>query len=228
MRCGWTQNHLRAFEEGELKGLRRLAVKLHLQFCNSCFEEYDERERSCSPLTRLAAPVSPYDLRTNIRIQLSMELARVGSLSWYLDRWKSQLRDLMQPLAIRAIGGGAAASLLLGIMVANLWSGPRMTVDEMPDIPLTYMARGIVSDPGISDPGPYSVNIDTTVLVYINHRGAVYRFDLPEAQQGDAKLRAEVAQALLFTEFEPATVFGQPVPGRVTIMFTTASCTVRG
>ena len=42
----------------------------------------------------------------------------------------------------------------------------------------------------------------------------------------NARLRAEIANALLFTQFEPAMMFGRPVPGRVLINFT--NFTVKG
>ena len=65
-----------------------------------------------------------------------------------------------------------------------------------------------------------------TVLAYIDMRGGIYGFDLPDEQNENRQLRAEVANALLFAQFEPATKFGKPVLGRVLISF--ARCTVKG
>jgi hypothetical protein len=42
----------------------------------------------------------------------------------------------------------------------------------------------------------------------------------------NAALKAQIANALLFTQFEPAMLFGRPVPGRVMINFT--NFTVKG
>ena len=67
----------------------------------------------------------------------------------------------------------------------------------------------------------FSFSEDTDVLVYIDTRGKMYDFQLPEDQRQNVTLRAEVAQSLLLAEFEPATFFGQPVLGRVVITFTT-------
>jgi hypothetical protein len=121
-------------------------------------------------------------------------------------------------MAIRTISGSLAAALLFGMVMPALWTLP---VEANDDIPVTYLTKGLVSSPTLEAQGMFPFSVDTDVLVYIDTRGKMYDFQLPEDQRQNVQLRAEVAQALLLAEFEPATFFGQPVLGRVVITFTT-------
>jgi hypothetical protein len=96
-----------------------------------------------------------------------------------------------------------------------------LPVEASDDIPVTYLTKGLVSNPTLEARDLFPFSEDTDVLVYIDTRGKMYDFQLPEDQRLNVQLRAEIAQQLLFTEFEPATFFGQPVLGRVVITFTT-------
>ncbi|MDA0204594.1 MAG: hypothetical protein O2795_04515 [Acidobacteria bacterium] len=99
-----------------------------------------------------------------------------------------------------------------------LWTLP---VEASDDIPVTYLTKGLVSNPTLEAEELFPFSEDTDVLVYIDTSGKMYDFQLPEAQRLNVQLRAEIAQSLLLAEFEPATFFGQPVLGRVVITFTT-------
>jgi hypothetical protein len=136
---------------------------------------------------------------------------------------RAAFRESLRPMAIRALGGALSALVLFGAVMPDLWSERVLASD---DPPVTYFTQRLVSAPTLQEPGPYAMPPNTTVLVYVDMRGGAYKFDLPDDQNADTKLRAEIAKALLFAEFEPATVFGQPVAGRVLLTFTT--CTVKG
>ena len=223
MHCTWTKERLAAYRDGELRGFGRELVRLHLRLCKDCYDEYDFVEHVSSPLRALQSPELPPTLNTQIRSTLSLELARGSRWRWQLGQLRAALRESLRPMAVRALGGALSALVLFGALMPDLWAVRGLAAD---DIPVTYMARRLVSAPTLHEPGPYAMPPNTTVLVYVDMRGGAYKFDLPDDQKTDRKLRAEVARALLFTEFEPATVFGQPVAGRVLLTFT--SCTVRG
>ena len=222
MQCRWAQRNIAAYIDGELGAASRWAIRLHLERCADCFDRYDRREGVDPLAARVPPPVPPKSLRTEIRVALSREMARGGwDKAW--ERFKLRLREAMEPLAIRAIGGILAAIVLFGGVMPDLWSMRPSTVD---DIPLTYLARRLVAGPSLSAPAPYPLSQPTTVLAYIDMHGEAYAFDLPEDQRYDVQLRAEVANALLLSQFEPAMRFGRPVPGRVLIAF--VRTTVRG
>ncbi len=223
MHCGWIKDRLVAYQNGELGDFAHAAVRLHLRWCGDCFEEYEFISSVSSPLRALTPPTPPRNLNTQIRAALSVELAHGNRWHWQLARLRAALRESFRPMAIRALGGALSALILFGAVMPDLWSVRGLAVD---DIPVTYFAQRLVSAPTLQAAGPYAMPPNTTVLVYVDMRGGAYKFDLPEEQNTDHKLRAEIAKALLFAEFEPATVFGQPVAGRVVLTFT--SCTVKG
>jgi hypothetical protein len=225
MNCRWTSRKLQAYSNDCLTLAERLAVRFHVNRCDSCFEQCDDFETASSPLRQLAAVQPPSQLRTNIHIAISRELAREGWWQKTARKWRMAARDLMRPIAIRGVGGAVTAAVLFAAFMPEVVA----TRQEFPDdIPLTYLAKTFVSHPSVVASSPYSVNSSIAVVAYIDVRGGAYDFDLPEELKGNRKLHAEVANALLFTAFEPATKFGQPIPGKLLISFARQRYTVRG
>lgn len=226
MHCGWTRERLTALASGDLHGLAKLFVLTHLRACPACFEKYESRERESSPLTQAPPARFPLDLRTRIRIAISIERAHGTPLRRLMTRWGMLLRDVARPFAVRVVGGATVAILLFTALVPDLWSGRRVLASD--DIPVTYFAKGLVSSPAMGVPGPYVRGSEAAVVIaYVDLRGNVYHIEpLADDFVWEPKVRAEIANALLFTQFEPATKFGRPVLGRVLISF--SSCTVIG
>jgi hypothetical protein len=216
MRCSWIQQHLAAYTEGELARLPRFVTRLHLQVCPSCLRDAEAMEAAWSPLRLLRRPEPPATLGTQLRAAISIELARGNPWQWRMARLKAAVRD-GRPLAIRTVSASLAAAVLFAMIMPALWTLP---VEANDDVPLVFFTKGSVSTQTIESKD-FSFSEDTDVLVYIDTRGKMYDFQLPEDQRQNVTLRAEVAQSLLLAEFEPATFFGQPVLGRVVITFTT-------
>jgi hypothetical protein len=175
-------------------------------------------EAAWSPLKLLRGPEPPATLATQLRAAISVELARGNPWQWRIARWRAAIREGMRPMAIRTIGGSLSAVMLFGMVMPALWTLP---VEANDDVPVTYLTKGLVSSPTLEAREMFPFSEDTDVLVYIDTRGKMYDFQLPEGQRQNVQLRAEIAQSLLLAEFEPATFFGQPVRGRVVITFTT-------
>lgn len=222
MDCQWMRRHLPAYLDGELGLFSTWGAQLHLRACTECFERYEAFERPRSAAGQLAAPQAPENLNLTIRLAADLERARRGWPQRVYARFREAAREMMRPLAVRGVGATLSAMILFGALMPDLWS----VRQHGPDVELRYLAKAIVTAPTIVDLAPYPVSAETTVLCSVDSRGGIYDIQLPAEQRGNRKLRAEVANALLFTEFEPATVFGRPVRGRVLVSFT--HFTVRG
>lgn len=218
MHCSWIQQRLSAYAEGELSSLARFVTRLHLQVCPSCLRDAEAMEAAWSPLRLLRGPEPPPTLATQLRAAISVELAHGNPWQWRMSRLRASIRDGLRPMAIRTVSGSLAAALLFGMIMPALWTIP---VEANDDVPVTYLTKGLVSSPTLEATDLFPFSEDTDVLVYIDTRGKMYDFQLPEDQRQNVQLRAEIAQSLLLVEFEPATFFGQPVLGRVVITFTT-------
>src|SRR5690606_30311884 len=205
MRCSWIQQRLAAYSEGDLSGAARLAMRVHLQICPSCLRDAEALDAARSPLRLLRRPEPPSSLATQLRAAISVELARGNPWQWRMTRLRAAIRDGLRPMAIRTVSGSLAAAMLFGLIMPALWTIP---VEASDDIPVTYLTKGLVSSPTL-EARDLSFSEDTDVLVYIDTRGKMYDFQLPEDQRQNEELRAEVAQSLLLVDFEPATFFGQ-------------------
>ncbi|MBI1358037.1 MAG: hypothetical protein GC160_27200 [Acidobacteria bacterium] len=223
MNCSWMQDRLAKYVEGELPWLERQLAQLHLRLCEQCFADYEKRE-SVNGWASWATPARPpARLEMSIRLAISREIARETRLTHWMRDLRAMAREALGPIAIRSVGVLASAVLLFGVLMPDIWRAPVKFPD---DVPLTYMAEAIVKAPSVEVMGPYSGTKDVTVLAFIDMEGAMYDLEFPAELAEDVRLRSEVANALLFTEFQPATKFGRPVAGQVLINFT--KTTVRG
>ena len=196
---------------------------MHLRACSKCFDASDRAESVGNWTAQLTPVRPPANLRMQIRLELRHEIAREGWLRRAWGRTKNAVHEGLQPVAIRSAGGLAAAVLLFGVLMPDIWTRP---VHASNDIPLLLLSRSVAVPAGVAAPGPYGVNGNVTVLVFIDVRGGVYDLEFPSEVDENERLKAEIANALLFTQFEPAMLFGRPVPGRLLINFT--NFTVKG
>ena len=223
MNCKWMDKNLPLYLDGKLPSLSRLAAHVHLRACSKCFAAYDRAEGVANWTARLNPVRPPANLRMQIRLELSREIAREGWLRRAWGQFKSDVREASQPVAVRSAGGLAAAVLLFGVLMPDIWTQP---VHASNDIPLRLLNQTVAVPAVVTELGPYAVNGNVTVLAFIDIRGGVYDLEFPDDIEQNPKLKAEIANALLFTQFEPAMLFGRPVPGRIMINFT--NYTVKG
>ena len=223
MNCKWMHRNLPLYLGGKLAPPARVVAHLHLRTCSKCFAVYDRSESVANWTARLNPVRPPANLRMQIRLQLTHEIAREGWLRRAWGRFKSDVREALQPVAIRSAGGLAAAILLFGVLMPDIWTQP---VHASNDIPLLLLNRTVAVPAVVTELSPYGVNGNVTVLAFIDVRGGVYDLEFPADMGENTKLRAQIANALLFTQFQPAMLFGRPVPGRVLINFT--NFTVKG
>lgn len=223
MNCSWMQSRLARYLSGELSWFERLAARAHLRLCDECFDEYERRDGAADWTSRIMPVRVPGRLEISTRLALSRELAVVGGMRGWIERAGERTRSMLGPLAIRSAGVLASSLLLFGILMPDIWKAHE-TIPN--DVPLTYMANALFTAPSIEVMGPYALKQDATVLAFVDMRGGVYDIELPDDLANNVRLRAELTNALLFTEFHPATRFGRPVAGQILIHFTRT--TVRG
>ena len=223
MNCNWMHRNLPLYVDGRLSPLTRMLAHLHLRACSKCFDAYDRAESVGNWTAQLSPVRPPENLRMQIRLELRREIAREGWLRRAWGKAKGAVREGLQPVAVRSAGGLAAAVLLFGVLMPDIWTRP---VHASNDIPLTLLSRSVAVPAVVAEPGPYAVHGNVTVLVFIDVRGGVYDVEFPQEMDENKRLKADIANALLFTQFEPAMLFGRPVPGRLLLNFT--NFTVKG
>jgi negative regulator of sigma E activity len=167
----------------------------------------------------------PEDLLLRIRVAVSQERARRQRRR--LESLKLAWKNTLGPFVLQASAGFASAVLLLGtvILMVSMFAQPE-TAQANADEPL-----GMATAPhllGLSsgaDNDDINAAAPVVVEAYINDEGQVYDYRIVSGPT-DATTRRQVENLLLFSVFEPARFFGQPVRGLAVLSFSGVS--VRG
>jgi len=137
-------------------------------------------------------------------------------------------RNTIGPFLLQASAGFASAVLLLGsvIVLVGVFAQPE-SVQATADEPLGNLTAphflylsSVVSDSQIG-----VISGPVVIEAYVNGAGQVYDYRIISGPTDEAT-RAQVENLLLWSRFEPARRFGQPISGLAVLSFSGVS--VRG
>jgi hypothetical protein len=201
-------------------------IGAHLHDCRECSQDWLALQHAQSSLAVLAPVQPPQDLLLRIRVAVSQERARQRQGFFY--GWNLVWRNTLGPFLFQASAGFASAVLLMGtvIVLVTMFAQPE-SAQATKDEPLgnataprlLYLSTEAGSNPISDISGP------VVVEAYVNGTGQVYDYRIVTGPT-DAATRAQVENLLLYSVFEPARFFGQPVRGVAVFSFSGVS--VRG
>jgi len=220
--CGRIRNMFSSYLDGAVSGVAMQQLDRHLRSCEECAEAFEGLRATQSALASLGPVKAPQSLALRLRVAISNERARTprNLLSMLKVRWE----NTVAPLLLQASAGFASAILLVGTVA--LLIGTFATPEPLAarDEPL-----GKASNPRFlySSVDPETVPTggrDNPVVVeaYIDDFGKVYDYHIVSGPT-DADTRSQLENVLLFSVFEPARSFGQPVRGLAVLSFTGVS-----
>jgi negative regulator of sigma E activity len=220
VRAGFTD-----YLDGLLNGHEMQQIAAHLRGCQNCSREWESLRLTQSSLASLGPVPEPEDLLLRIRVAVSQERARKDRSR--MEAFQLAWKNTVGPFMLQASAGFASAVLLLGtvILMVSMFTQPekaQANADEplgMATAPhLLYLSSGADGD---------DINAAAPVVVeaYINDAGQVYDYRIVSGPT-DPATRQQVENLLLFSVFEPARFFGQPVRGLAVLSFSGVS--VRG
>lgn len=224
--CSDVRAAISDYIDGRLNGRRMQEISAHLNECRECALECRSMEEAQRALVGLGPVPEPRDLLLRIRVAVSQERARNERSLWEVLglAWK----NTVGPFILQAAAGFASAVLLLGtvVVLVTMFTQPE-SAQASKDEPLgkataprlLYLSSGAASDE-LSDNGSPLV-----VEAYVNDEGEVYDYRILSGPT-DQATRSQVENLLLFSVFEPAKFFGQPVRGLAVLSF--AGVSVRG
>jgi negative regulator of sigma E activity len=244
--CKFIRERFSAYLDGALTGVVMQQTAAHLESCAECEREFAGWRAMQEVLTTIGPAKAPAELALRLRVALSQERTRTARQS--LARWQVRWQNTMAPFLLRASAGFASAVLLLGtaaVLVgafaspepvearaasADAATSPRflysLLASSTPETdhagitkPREPNSRGAVRAVALEDPNP------VVVEAYVNSAGRVYDYRIISGPN-DAASRAQVENLLLFSVFEPARVFGEPVRGVAVLSF--AGISVQG
>ena len=224
--CGSIQPKFSDYLDGRLTGHEMQSIAAHIEDCQDCSTEWVGLKKTQRALASLGPVPEPVDLLLRIRVAVSQERAR--SRRSLLQRCKLAWDNTVGPFVLQAAAGFASAVLLLGTVtvLVGMFTRPEMAhgVDEplgMATAPhFLYLSSAVTSNDQIQE-----ANAPVVVEAYVNGEGEVYDYRIVSGPV-DAKTRSQVENLLLWSHFEPARFFGQPVRGLAVLSFSGVS--VRG
>ena len=224
--CSSMQARFSEYLDGRLTGREMQRVAGHLDRCRECAGEWTALRQVQASLAGLGPVPEPEDLLLRIRVALSQERARRRQRAFHGLRLAWQ--NTVGPFLLQASAGFASAVLLMGtvILLVTMFTQPE-SARANPDEPLgmatgphlLYLSEGANSNQIGAVSGP------VVVEAYVNGEGQVYDYRIV-AGPTDSATRAQVENLLLWSVFEPARRFGQPVRGLAVLSFSGVS--VRG
>jgi negative regulator of sigma E activity len=224
--CHSVQSKFSEYLDGRLTGHEMQDIAAHLESCRECSLEWTELKQAQGALASLGPVAPPEDLLLRVKVAVSQERAR--SRRPVLQTLKLAWQNTVGPFVLQAAAGFASAVLLLGTVIVLVGMFTRPEVAQGADEPLgmataprfLYTSGAVSSNDQIRDlSGP------VVVEAYINGQGEVYDYRIVSGPV-DENIRAQVVNLLLWSHFEPARFFGQPVRGLAVLSFSGIS--VRG
>jgi len=224
--CSTMQAKFSDYLDGRLTGREMQRVAGHLERCRECAGEWTALRQVQTSLAGLGPVPEPKDLLLRVRVAVSQERARRRQSPFH--GWNLAWKNTVGPFLLQASAGFASAVLLMGtvIVLVTMFTQPesaRANTDEplgMATGPhLLYLSEGANSNQIGAVSGP------VVVEAYVNGEGQVYDYRIV-AGPTDSATRAQIENLLLWSVFEPARRFGQPVRGLAVLSFSGVS--VRG
>jgi len=186
--------------------------------CLKCELQLEQALRLRQALAALPQEQPPAELAASLRVIASRErarrIARNDVWSYYRDRFRLVVDNLMRPVALPFAGGLISAVLLFSMLM------PGISIRRLPisnDVPVDWF-----TSPAVKAQTPFGFNEDEFVVeVQVDEQGRMvdYRIAQGPALTKDSEFRRAIENNLLFTEFVPATAFGRPTSGKMYLQF---------
>jgi hypothetical protein len=202
-------------------------VSKHLEGCAKCTSDFEAERRMLRALATLG-PVSgparePADLMLRIRVAISQERAHRHRSR--IEQWQVTWRNSVGPFLLQLSAGFASAVLLLGTvgLLVGMFAQPEHASAQDEPLGMATAPKFLYNWGAPADADQIgTVNGPVVVEAYVNGSGSVYDYRIVSGPT-DTQTRSEVENLLLFSVFEPARSFGQPVRGLKVISFTGVS-----
>jgi hypothetical protein len=215
--CRKCQSSFSAYLDGAVSGQQMQQIASHLESCSECAREFAGLRAMQQSLAALGPAKAPADLGLKLRLAISHEQARRKS-TWR-DTLSVKWDNTVRPMLVQVSAGFAGAviliggiGLLLGMVAAP---EPVMANDEpLGAITAPHYLYSTVS------PSAIVTDRDSVIVVeaYVNAQGRVYDYTIVSGPD-DPAVHNQVVDQLLMSVYEPASVFGVPVRGRVVLTF---------
>lgn len=220
MDCHQTRLMLSALQDGCVVESERRLLLAHLDECPACSLHQAELDMVQQSLRTVKPRPMPAHLKLSLSSLASREAARrrrvVDFRTWlrhFGEHAALTVNNMMRPIALPAAGGLASAVFLFSMVMTNFQG---IIVSHPNDVPIA-----IATTPSVRATMLDMSDAEITVDVFVDEQGRVIDYSFPDGYgtANTAVVRRKLENSLLFTEFTPATTFGQPTSGWVRVKF---------
>ncbi len=222
------------FLDGQLSDSEHRRMDTHFAECAGCSAELRQLRQIRASIRRMPVQVPPAGLNTRLRVMASRELAKQKTTASFPAMWADWrvnyhlwAQNLMRPLAIPTAGGFLSALLLFCLLPLGMLS-PTLAI---PVPAITDVPTGLYTEASVKTMNPLGVtDEDVVVELTIDDQGRILSYSIPDCPHMATSpgLRRNIESNLLFTQFTPATMFGQPMSGKIRLSFRNSTINVKG
>jgi Putative zinc-finger len=215
--CRKCQSAFSAYLDGAVSGQQMQQIATHMESCSVCAREFATLRAMQQSLASLGPAKAPADLGLKLRLAISHEQAKRKS-NW-LDTLSLKWENAVRPMLVQVSAGFAGAVLLIGSigLLLGMVAAPEPVMAN--DEPLGAMTAPHYLYSSVS-PRAIVTDHDSVIVVeaYVNSQGRVYDYKIVSGSE-DPAVHRQVVDQLMMSVYEPASVFGSPVRGRVVLTF---------
>jgi hypothetical protein len=181
-------------------------------------------------LRSLSVKVPPAELRTSLLVIASRERQRRlehRNLAAILNAWRENVQlfwdNAVLSLALPFAGGVFSTVVLFSMFVVPAYPLLSNSDTDVPTILNTPVA--------VKSMAPFSVgDVDVVVDVTVDEQGRMldYAIVAGASVMANPQMRRRLENALVFSNFTPATTFGQPMISKMRLWFHSSRIDVRG
>jgi hypothetical protein len=181
-------------------------------------------------LRKLSVKVPSAELRTSLRVIGSRERQRRFERRDFMAIWKSWqgraylfFDNVVRTIALPVAGGVCSTLVLFSMFVVPAY--PLLTRGDA-DVP-TILKTPVA----VKSMAPFSVgDTDVVVDVVVDEQGRMMDYAIVAGASvlANAQTRRRLENALVFSNFTPATSFGQPMMSKMRLWFHSSRIDVRG
>jgi hypothetical protein len=213
MNCTEARQLFSPMLDSMLDGHQAHSLDAHISQCEGCSAQYAALRRTKWLMATMAPHPAPMEMTVRLKVAISQQLASRRNARWegLLVRWENVLNAFMFPAA----AGLLSAVLIFGLLIGVLVPAHLSSANDVPT--MLYTPPEMTSAPfGLGNSAANGDAILVEAVIDVHGRVQDYRV---LSSPGNAGLSPEMKNALIFTQFRPATSFGLPTSGRVVISF---------
>ncbi|HEV2021683.1 MAG TPA: hypothetical protein VGQ94_04080, partial [Terriglobales bacterium] len=195
-------------------------IEQHLEGCPRCRTEYAALTRTQTLVAGLGRKPAPPELALKLRVALSHQASR--SFGRRLDALWVRVENAINAIMVPATAGILTSVFAFGLLIGVFAPGPLQGAQDVPTSLYTPPQLAAAPFDSLGVAGAESLVVE----IAVDAQGRVQDYRILSGPKDAQNLLPKLNQMLIFTVFQPATNFGQPIPGRTVLTFSKVN--VRG